>query len=122
MVYTVNGYTPKQGDFVIINFNPSIGREIKKRRPAIVVSANHYNAVTGMCAVCPITDTKYKNYIALDKSHKLQGYINPFQIKTFDFMEKQRNVRFVEKATLAELGEVAQIIDMVFDFSSLLSE
>lgn len=30
MAYTINGYTPKQGDFVIINFNPSIGREIKK--------------------------------------------------------------------------------------------
>ena len=122
MVYNINGYTPKQGDFVIINFNPSMDREIKKRKPAIVVSANHYNAVTGMCAVCPIANTKYKNYIALDKRHKLQGYINPFQIKTFDFMEKQRNVRFVEKATLAELGKVAQIIDMMFDFSSLLSE
>lgn len=29
MAYTINGYTPKQGDFVIINFNSSIGREIK---------------------------------------------------------------------------------------------
>ncbi|MEC3940854.1 hypothetical protein [Enterococcus mundtii] len=30
MAFDINGYTPKQGDFVIINFNPSRGRESKK--------------------------------------------------------------------------------------------
>lgn len=30
MVYHVKGYTPKQGDIIAINFNPSICREIQK--------------------------------------------------------------------------------------------
>nr|WP_318036146.1 hypothetical protein [Enterococcus spodopteracolus] len=39
----------------------------------MVGSANHFNAVTGMCAVCPFTDTKYKKHFALNRRHKLQG-------------------------------------------------
>ncbi|WP_369904133.1 type II toxin-antitoxin system PemK/MazF family toxin [Enterococcus faecium] len=49
---------PKQGDIITINFNPSTGRVIQKRRPALVVSTNNYNLVTGLVAVCPITSTK----------------------------------------------------------------
>lgn len=31
-------YIPRQRDFVFINFDPSLGSEIKKRRPAVVVT------------------------------------------------------------------------------------
>ena len=30
MVFQIHGYTPQRGDIVAINFDPSIGREIKK--------------------------------------------------------------------------------------------
>ena len=49
---------PKQGAIITINFNPSAGQEIQKRRPALVVSADNYNLVTELVAVCPITSTK----------------------------------------------------------------
>ena len=58
MNYILKGYTPKQGDIIIINFNLSVGREIQKKRPALVISSDVYNSVTGMVAVCPITSTK----------------------------------------------------------------
>lgn len=57
MTVESNDYTPKQGDIIIINFDPSSGREIKKKRPAIVVSTDNYSVVTGFVAVCPITST-----------------------------------------------------------------
>ncbi|MGC4441267.1 type II toxin-antitoxin system PemK/MazF family toxin, partial [Streptococcus suis] len=52
----MNGnYIPKKQDIVWIDFDPSRGKEIKKRRPAVVVSSDNYNKQTGMIAVCPIT-------------------------------------------------------------------
>ncbi|WP_366522824.1 type II toxin-antitoxin system PemK/MazF family toxin [uncultured Planococcus sp.] len=34
---------PAQGDLVYLNFDPSTGMEIQKRRPAIVLSNTEYN-------------------------------------------------------------------------------
>lgn len=47
----------KQGDFVIINFDPSVGQEILKRRPGLVVSSNKYNMVSHLIIVAPITSS-----------------------------------------------------------------
>ncbi|WP_225425034.1 type II toxin-antitoxin system PemK/MazF family toxin [Lentilactobacillus parafarraginis] len=51
------GYTPEQGDIVYVTFDPQSGREIKKRRPALVVSATPYNRATGFVQICPIIST-----------------------------------------------------------------
>ncbi|MHC5227157.1 type II toxin-antitoxin system PemK/MazF family toxin [Enterococcus sp. LJL99] len=120
MVFKYKGYLPNQGDIIQINFNPSAGREIQKRRPAIVISSHYYNGSTGFVAVCPITSTNKANFIPLDRSHVTHGYINPLQIKTLDFISKQRDIHFIEKATTAELGQTAQIVSMIFDFQNLI--
>ena len=46
--------SPKRGDIINLCFDPSLGKEIIGKRPALVVSANSFNAL-GMCMVCPIT-------------------------------------------------------------------
>lgn len=53
-------YEPKQRDIVIIDFEPSKGYEIKKRRPALILSRDEYNVSTNMIIVCPITSTNKK--------------------------------------------------------------
>lgn len=111
---------PEQGDIITINFDPSAGREIQKRRPAIVVSTKNYSAVTGLVAVCPITSTKKAHFIPLDESHQIKGYINALQVKTLDY--KARSWKRIEKATLAELGNTAQVVSMIFNFDDLLGE
>lgn len=124
MAYSIDGYTPKQGDIVWINFNPSVGREIQKKRPALVISSTAYNATTGFIQVCPITSTNKdrKGLVALAEEHSIQGKINALQIKGFDFMAKERGVSFAEKATTAEMGIVVQIITDIFSFDRLLGE
>ena len=47
-------YLPHKGDIVAIDFNPSSGSEIRKRRPALVISNSRYSALTGLAVVCPI--------------------------------------------------------------------
>ncbi|MTW31059.1 type II toxin-antitoxin system PemK/MazF family toxin, partial [Streptococcus pneumoniae] len=45
-------YIPEKQDIIWIDFDPSVGREIQKRRPAIVVSRREYSERTGFVAVC----------------------------------------------------------------------
>lgn len=97
---------------------------MQKRRPGIVVSSDEYNATTGMIAVCPITSTKkiQSHFVSLSQNHQVGGHIKPLQLKTFDFTAADRGVHFIEKATLKEIGETAQTINMIFDFSSLITD
>ena len=48
-------YHPDRGDVIEINFQPAAGREIDKRRPAVVLSPIGYNRKTGLCLAVPTT-------------------------------------------------------------------
>lgn len=85
-------YIPDQQDMIIIDFDPSRGREIQKRRPALVISNAGYSKVTGLVAVCPITHAQANHlheYFVLVNTDRVDGYINPFQFFTFDFRQRQ---------------------------------
>ena len=45
----------KPGDIYLVDFDPSLGYEIKKRRPALVISDERYNLKTKMPVVLPVT-------------------------------------------------------------------
>ena len=51
----VKKYIPKQGDLVLLDFNPTKGYEQSGFRPAVVISNNVFNKNTRMVIVCPIT-------------------------------------------------------------------
>ena len=46
-------YHPDRGDLIEMNFQPAAGREIDKRRPAIVLSPVAYNRRAGLCLAVP---------------------------------------------------------------------
>lgn len=50
-------YIPKKGDIVWIDFDPSTGKEIQKRRLGLVVSRYEFNRKTRFSVICPITST-----------------------------------------------------------------
>ncbi|WP_161879294.1 type II toxin-antitoxin system PemK/MazF family toxin [Alkalibacterium sp. MB6] len=118
MVYNTKGYTPKQGDIIWIEFDPSIGREIKKIKPSVVLSSYKYNATTGFVIVCPITSTHRKEFLELEENQKIKGYINPLQIKGFDFVDPARKVTFAEELQDVELFKVLQVIEDIFELST----
>jgi mRNA interferase MazF len=48
-------YHPDRGDLIDLNFQPAAGREIDKRRPAIVLSPRAYNRKSGLCLAVPLS-------------------------------------------------------------------
>lgn len=50
-------YIHKRGDIVWIDFDPSTGKEIQKRRPGLVVPRYEFNSKTMFVVICPITST-----------------------------------------------------------------
>ena len=121
MKMTKIGYTPQLGDIVTINFDPSKGHEIQKTRPAIVVSNDDYNQVTGMIAVCPITSTKNvkQHFVRINGLEKVRGSVNPFQVRTMDFMDAGRAVKYLETAPGELIATVLMHLEMVFGFDEL---
>jgi hypothetical protein len=67
----VTSYVPDAGDIVMMDFDPQVGREQAKRRPALVLTDQRYNRASGLAVVCPLT-SKRKPYpfalpITIDK-------------------------------------------------------
>lgn len=108
---TTNNYIPQKQDIIWLDFDPSAGREIQKRRPALVISSDNYNRQTGFVAVCPITHgqakLKAKGLLVPVNSDKVDGYINPFQLHTFDY-----RARRAEKVTTLDDYTFAQVVQL----------
>lgn len=104
-------YFPKQGDFIVVNFDPQSGHEQKGRRPALVVSKTLFNRHTGLAMVCPITNTVRDSpfHVAVPAAAKLTGHIMVEQIKSID--HASRRAKFVAKASPTLLNEVLSILD-----------
>jgi mRNA interferase MazF len=115
MIFMAIAPTPKRGDVWLIDFDPSIGAEIRKVRPAVVINLDKVGRLP-LRLVAPITDWKpqYANYpwfVELPVS-AANGLIkdsgaDAFQIKSVSLS------RFVDRlgeVTPAQLDEIAEAI------------
>jgi len=109
----VKQYIPKQGDIVILTFDPQAGHEQQGRRPALIISNDVFNKNVGLAITCPITNTdrNFPFHLKVDSS-SLTGYVMCEQVKSIDY--KARKVKFVEKASDNLLSHCLGIIESVF--------
>ncbi|HBO47350.1 MULTISPECIES: type II toxin-antitoxin system PemK/MazF family toxin [Pediococcus] len=84
----MNDY-PHYQDIIYLNFDPSPGNEVNKRRLAVVISITEYNRLTGLCVVCPITHTKHRFGSVKVHHSKIDGYVNAWQMYSFDYFKRQ---------------------------------
>ncbi len=93
----VKSYTPKRGDIVWTNFDPSAGHEQKGKRPAIILSSYRYNKIVSFALAAPIT-SRIRGHafeVALENPDlKTKGVILCQQIKMIDF--EKRGLIFIE--------------------------
>jgi mRNA-degrading endonuclease toxin of MazEF toxin-antitoxin module len=108
-------YIPEQGDIIWLNFDPSSGKEIMKRRPAYVVSRKLFNEHTGLALVAPISSTirGIKLEVVLNEGSNTQGAILIHQLKSLDFLE--RDVEFIEHTTPSIIKQVKALIKVIID-------
>lgn len=87
----------KRGDIYFADLDPTVGTEIKKKRPVLIVSNNANNKVSNTVTIVPITSNVTKLYpfeiklnieeSALSKVSKAQCH----QIRTISKLRIQRN-------------------------------
>ncbi|MCF6775050.1 type II toxin-antitoxin system PemK/MazF family toxin [Thiotrichales bacterium 19X7-9] len=106
-------YIPSQGDIIWLDFHPSSGSEIIKRRPAVVLSKTIFNEHTGFAIVVPITSTKRDNQfeVGLPKKCKTQGNILTYQVKSVDY--KSRNAKKIEVCPQTCVAQILQITQLI---------
>lgn len=107
-------YIPKKGDIVLIDFDPSAGKEIQKRSPGLVVSRYEFNRKTMFAVICPITSTirNFPTRYSLPTELDTTGQILISQLKSLDFNE--RKLKKIESLPLQDMAKIDQIIEYIF--------
>ena len=112
-------YVPRHGDIVWIDFNPQVGHEQARERPALVLSEELYNRRLWLAIMCPITTSRKPYRVDLDvpipsgvkirnrnntEVFELTGVIQADHIKSLDW--RVRGARLVDRAPTRIVGEV----------------
>nr|WP_314382801.1 type II toxin-antitoxin system PemK/MazF family toxin [uncultured Cardiobacterium sp.] len=105
----MSDYIPEQGDIVMIDFDPAMGREIQKRRPALVMSKAIMARHTGLVLVCPITSTVrgLELEVAIH-GEQITGVALSVQLRAMDY--RRRNIAFVEKADAVTVEAMSELL------------
>lgn len=102
----------EQYSIVLVNFDPTIGSEIQKTRPCVIISPNEINKFLRTIVVAPMT-TNLKNYPTRIKviHNGKEGMIAIDQIRTID---KSRVLRTFDKLSQSEIQHCKDIIRETF--------
>ena len=106
---------PKRGEIWLARLDPAIGAEIKKTRPAIVVSNNLNNQYADLVTIVPISGESLKTYpfeiaIPVEKT----GLSKPSkakcqQIKTLDKMRLVKRLGAIDQALIFQIDEALKL-------------
>ena len=97
-----------QYQIVRVNLDPTIGSEIKKTRPCVIISPNEMNRYLRTVVISPMTtkSKKYPTRIEVKHDSKI-GWIVLDQIRTID---KQRIIKVLGKLSKPEIKELKAIL------------
>jgi len=98
----------KQYQIVLVNLDPTIGSEMKKTRPCVIISPNEMNRHLQTIVIAPMTSNS-KNYPTRVpvKHNKTKGWIVLDQIRTID---RLRVVKTFEPLTEKEIADVKNVL------------
>ncbi|EAJ0057867.1 type II toxin-antitoxin system PemK/MazF family toxin [Campylobacter jejuni] len=109
----------KYGELWIADFEPQVGEEITKKRPALILSNNLFNSSQKLVFVVPLTtwqDKFYKGiwFLKIDKNAtnnlNVDSAINCSQIKSFS---KDRLIEKIGEVDERIMKEVRIILDEI---------
>jgi mRNA interferase MazF len=102
----------KQYSIVLVNLDPTLGSEIKKTRPCVIISPDEMNRHLRTIIIAPMT-SQSKNYpTRIEVKHNQKnGWIVLDQIRTID---KQRVLKSLDKLTDKEVEKVKLVFKETF--------
>jgi mRNA interferase MazF len=103
-----------QYDVYLINLDPTIGQEIKKTRPCLIISPDEMNDNLRTVTIAPMT-TKTHDYptrVSVDFQDK-RGWIVLDQMRTVDKKRLTRRLGTIDKKTILKVKAV--IKEMLVD-------
>jgi mRNA interferase MazF len=103
----------KRGDIFWVDFDPSIGTEVRKKRPALVCSSNAMNEKFPRIIVAPITSNISKVYsfeYVLLVQENVKGKVMLDQLRS---MDKSRFGNKIGGVSLREMHEIDAAIKLV---------
>lgn len=97
-----------QYQIVLVNLDPTIGSEMKKTRPCVIISPNEMNKYLQTIVVAPMTSStkKYPTWVAVKHNHT-KGFVVLDQIRTID---KNRIVKIFENLSDIEIENIKAVI------------
>jgi mRNA interferase MazF len=102
----------KQYQIVLVDLDPTIGSEMKKTRPCVIVSPDEMNQNLQTIVIAPLTSTSKPYPTRIEIRHaKTKGWIVLDQIRTID---RIRVVKILDQLTEKELHTVKRIIQETY--------
>ncbi len=101
-----------QYSIVLINLDPTLGSEIQKTRPCVIVSPNEMNKYLNTIVISPMTSSlkEYPTRIPVNHNDK-KGMIAIDQIRTVD---KKRIIKLLGKLNKTEIKMTTKVIKETF--------
>lgn len=98
----------KQYDVYLINLDPTIGAEMRKTRPCVLISPDEMNQHLRTVQIAPMTSNThtYPWRVAVCFQHK-QGTLALDQIRTID---KQRIFKRLGRISIAEIASLKHVL------------
>lgn len=103
-----------QYDVYLINLDPTIGHEIKKTRPCLIISPDEMNDNLQTVTIAPMTTQShdYPTRVRVDFQNKT-GWIILDQIRTVDKKRLTKRLGIIDKKTVRKVKSV--IKEMLVD-------
>ena len=101
-----------QYEIVLVNLDPTVGSEIKKTRPCVVISPNEMNKFLNTIVIAPMTSSSrpYPTRVEVQTNNK-KGWIVIDQIRTVD---RNRITKIFGKLSVNEIIEVKNVLKETF--------
>jgi mRNA interferase MazF len=99
-----------QYEILLVNLDPTIGSEMKKTRPCVVISPNEMNKYLQTVVISPITSSSktYPTRVQLEQK-KTKGWIVLDQLRSLD------KIRIVKKLGLLTQKEIDQVKAIIME-------